>query len=95
MTPEDVLIKITETLTRFGTYSFDDKGPHEVMDIFSITNYIKSLSKEKAAKFLKEIVDSEGYSNRNKKVANSIVGDCDDMSDEWFEYVLKNSGTEY
>jgi len=95
MTTEDVLIKMAEALTRFGTYSFDDKGPHEVMDIFSITNFVKLLPKEKAAKFLKEIVDSEGYSDRNKKVANAIVGDCDDMPDEWFEYVLENSGTEY
>lgn len=32
---------------------------------------------------------------RNKSVADAIIGDCDDMSDEWFEYVLENSGAEY
>ena len=95
MTPKDVLIQMKEALKRFGTYSFDDKGPHEVMDIFSITNYVKLLPKEEAVEFIKEIVDSQGYSDRNKDVANAIFGDCDDMSDEWFKYVLENSGAEY
>ena len=95
MTPKNVLTEMTEALKKFGTRSFDDKGPHEVMKMSSITNYVKSLSKEDASEFIKEIVDSQGYSDRNKEVANAIVVDCDNMSSEWFEYVLLNSGAEY
>lgn len=95
MTANDILIKMNEALNRFGTYSFDDKGAHEVMDISSIVSHVKSLNKEDAAKLLKEVVDAKGFSDRNKSVADAIMGDCDDMLDEWFEYVLENSGADY
>ena len=95
MTAENILEKLTEALTRFGTYSFDDKGPYEVMNITPITNYVKTLSKEDAATIIKEVIDAEGYSNRNKALADAIAGECDDMPEDWFDYVLENSGAEY
>ena len=42
MTAENILEKLTEALTRFGTYSFDDKGPYEVMNITPITKFVKT-----------------------------------------------------
>lgn len=95
MTPKNVLNQMEESLKRFGTHNFDDKGPSEVMNISSISTHLKSVSKEEAVEFIKEIVDSQGYFDRNKKVANEILVYCDDMPYEWFEYVLVNSGAEY
>ena len=95
MTAENILEKLTEALTRFGTYSFDDKGPYEVMNITPITEFVKTLSKEDAATIIKEVIAAEGYSNRNKVLADAIAGECDDMPEDWFDYVLENSGAEY
>jgi hypothetical protein len=94
MTAENILEKLNEALTKFGTYSFDDKGPHEVMNIGAISDYIKTLSKEDAVAIIKEVIDVEGYSKR-KVLADAIVGDCDNMPEDWFDYVLDNSGAEY
>jgi len=41
------------------------------------------------------VIDAEGYSNRNKELADVMIGECDDMPEDWFNYVLKNSGAEY
>lgn len=95
ITSKTILQELEDALSKFGAYSFDDKGPHEVMNITPITDYIKTLSKEEAAAILKEVVDAEGYSDRNKELASAIVGDCDEMPEEWFDYVIDNSGAEY
>lgn len=95
MTAENILEKLAEALTRFGTYSFDDKGPYEVMNIAPIARFVKTLSKEDAAKIIKEVIEAEGFSDRNKELANTIAGECDDMPEDWFDYVLENSGAEY
>lgn len=95
MTVENILEKLAEALTRFGTYSFDDKGPYEVMNIAPIARFVKTLSKEDAAKIIKEVIEAEGFSDRNKELANTIAGECDDMPEDWFDYVLENSGAEY
>lgn len=95
MTAENILEKLAEALTRFGTYSFDDKGPYEVMNIAPIARFVKTLSKEDAAAIIKEVIEAEGFSDRNKELANTIAGECDDMPEDWFDYVLENSGAEY
>lgn len=95
MTAENILEKLAEALTRFGTYSFDDKGPYEVMNIAPIARFVKTLSKEDATKIIKEVIEAEGFSDRNKELANTIAGECDDMPEDWFDYVLENSGAEY
>lgn len=95
ITSGQILEEMATAIKRFGTYTFDDKGPREVMNVQSIAKKIKAMPKERAARFLKEMIDAEGYEGRNVELANVLAGNCEDMDEEWFGYVLDNSGAKY
>lgn len=98
MKPENVLKSLEKALEKYGTYSFDDKGPEEVMssDILKTSEFLKTQTKQDAAKFLKELAECKGYKNRNTRLAQAILSCCDDIEpEEWFEYVVENSGVSY
>jgi hypothetical protein len=93
MTSKFILSKLKEALEKFGTYSFDDKGPDEVMNTQSIINELKTLSSEQAGLILKEV--SLSKNERGKRLAECLVSGLDDMPEEWFENLLKISEVEY
>lgn len=58
-TPDQVLTiikeSIDEAISQFGTYSYFDKGPWEVLDYNKLLNEMKSLDKSDALKISLEL----------------------------------------
>jgi hypothetical protein len=58
-TPDQVLALIKKRINKavkdFGSYSFIDKGPHEVLDYNTLLNELKSLDPEDAIKVIGEV----------------------------------------
>lgn len=68
-------------LKNFGTYSFDDKGPNEVMSIDDIVDDLRKLSPTDAAMVLIEVATSKKHKGRGLQVASTIVCDLQDWDD--------------
>lgn len=71
-------------LKMFGEYTFGDKGPHEVLDIDSITAKYRALPASQAAKLLLELSESKEHKGYGADVAGSILGCLQDWT-ELFE----------
>lgn len=93
ITSKQILDELQSALKEFGTYSFDDKGPDEVMNLLPIITELKSLTAKQAGLILKEVASSKN--ERGKRLAESLVSDLDRMPDEWFDELLEVSGLEY
>ena len=92
----EILKDLDKALKDFGTYTFDDKGPHEVMFIDDFTSRLKALPYKEAAEVLK-LVGEGRKDTRGETLRDTLVGSMDDapLTDEQFEELLKISGAEY
>jgi hypothetical protein len=91
----EILSALEGALKEFGTYSFDDKGAHEVMELNSFTTRLKALPIKDAGEILKLV--GEGRSDgRSEELRDTLVGNMDNASwsDEEFEELLAISGAE-
>lgn len=61
LTLEDYKKRIKEALSDFGTYTFSDKGPEEVMDMNELERDLRARSAEDAAKLLVELNKGDDY----------------------------------
>ena len=50
--------EITKAIHQFGTYSFDDKGPEEVMNISILINEFNQLNLKEKVQIAQEVKDS-------------------------------------
>lgn len=50
--PEDILKELNQALTRYGTYTYEDKGPEEMMDLVPIVDHFVDMEPEEAARYL-------------------------------------------
>ena len=87
-----ILKKLDEALKMFGTYSYYDKGPDEVMNVMSIANELKELTAKEAGEILKEVGNAEHGEHLRDCLANCMDNVKDD---KWFEEMLEVSGAEY
>lgn len=78
-----IINELGVALKQFGTYAFDDKGPHEVMG-FEMTAELRKLPAAEAAAVLTMVATSKKYKGRGLQVASCIVCDLQDW-DELFE----------
>ena len=81
---KECLTELGLALKLFGTYSFDDKGPHEVMDIAALGEKFRAAPAEKAAEVLVELAASPEHDGRGNWLASTLVGEMEDW-DELFE----------
>ena len=81
---KECLTELGLTLKQFGTYSFDDKGPHEVMNIEPLLKKFRAMPAEKAAEVLVELAASPKHNGRGESLASTLVGAMEDW-DELFE----------
>ncbi len=73
---------LEEAFYYFGRYTFDDKGPIEVMDIENFAEEIMSLSGKEAGIWLEALAK---ISNDLQVVASSIYMQCDEMDEKWWD----------
>jgi hypothetical protein len=89
-TAADIMKKIDEAIKRFGSYSFDDKGPDEVMDIDSITVKLKGKPIKEIASILSEILDNYSDSKRALRFVECIIGEFDYLPEDEFTELLES-----
>jgi hypothetical protein len=74
--------KIGAALKMFGSYSFDDKGPNEVMDIDELETKFRALPAAEAAAVLLEVNASKKHSGRGNYLVSELciaMQDWDDL----------------
>lgn len=76
-----ILEELGIALKQFGTYSFDDKGPNEVMDTNAFVEELRALSPTDAAMVLLDVAVSKKFKGRGLQVAMSLVTDLQDWDD--------------
>jgi hypothetical protein len=76
-----IIEQLESALKQFGEYSFDDKGPDEVMDTDAIRSQIDALPAEEAAAVLQALCD---HSERGIELAGSLLNmmDSTEMDDD-------------
>lgn len=85
MNATDIIQAAKTAIKTFGTYSFDDKGPHEVMNLGKIVAKLRTMPAPQVAQMIREIADTNALSHeRGKAVASALVGIMDDW-DALFE----------
>ena len=80
----ECLTELGVALKRFGTYSFDDKGPYEVMDVESLARKLRVMPVAEATSVLLELASCNEYDGRSNELARALVGELEDW-DELFE----------
>ena len=90
---KEILQELRDALEQFGTYSFDDKGAYEVMDLNSISSSLRKLPSDMVGKILKEVGEG-GEDGRAESLRDQIYGEFQEMPDDWFEEVGRISGAE-
>ena len=81
---DECLTELGLALKLFGTYSFDDKGAHEVMDVDVLEEKFRKLSPDDAATVLLALSKSKKHGGRGAVLASDLISNMDDW-DELFE----------
>jgi hypothetical protein len=81
----ECLTELGVALKRFGTYSFDDKGPYEVMDIDPLLRKLRVMPVAEATAVLLELAASREHEGRGNSLAHALVGELEDW-DELFAH---------
>lgn len=84
----DIMSQIDKAIEMFGSYSFDDKGPWEVMDINSIKKNLSTKSIKEIAAILSEILDNYSNYKRATSVVGCILGEFDSLPEDEFDELL-------
>lgn len=84
----DIMSQIDKSIEMFGSYSFDDKGPWEVMNINSIKKSLSTKSIKEIASILSEILDSYSNYERAFSVVACILGEFDSLPEAEFDELL-------
>jgi hypothetical protein len=81
----EIINKIDAAIQKFGTYSYDDKGPYEVMNIDEIINNLKTKPIKEIGKILSEVLDNYPDQRRASYFVNTIIGEFDYLPEEEFD----------
>lgn len=92
ITANEIVAKLDEALKKFGTYSFEDKGAQEVMDLKEITSKLEKMTSSKAGEVMKSVAEKHDY---GQSLINQLASALDNMPEEWFEDMITISGAEY
>jgi hypothetical protein len=80
--------KLAEAKEQFGSYSYNDKGPDEVMDVDELVREIKRLPVEKALEELKHLAAREDCALDPTSLVSSILHSLDD--DEKYDSLFED-----
>lgn len=84
----DFIKKIKDALTRFGSYTFLDKGPDEVIDMSNIVGKLSNLDIKTIGTILTQCLDSKDVKPEfTSAFVENVISCLDDRSDfeELFE----------
>lgn len=78
--------QLNKALKQYGTYTFDDKGPHEVMDVEPLKEELKVMPSEDALAALRLMVARKD--GRGHVLAETIIGELRGEGVEWLGEAL-------
>ena len=81
---DEILKELGQALKRFGTYHFDDKGAHEVMNTNPLAEKLRAMSADDAAIVLLAVAKSPRYEGRGERLACTLLSCMEDW-DELFD----------
>ena len=76
---EYLISELNNSLNQFGVYTFQDKGPHEVLHISKYVNHFKSMEVNDVATILTYVLDKSKYPQYSEDFVNAIIGDLDSV----------------
>ena len=77
---DECMHELKVALKKFGTYSFFDKGPQEVMNIDAIAAKFRTVSVDHVAETFRDILKDKEYGER---LASSILLCLQDWDELW------------
>lgn len=80
---DECLTELGLALKRFGTYTFDDKGAEEVMDVEVLEEKFRKMTPEDAATVLLALSRSKKHGGRGEALASTLICNMQDW-DELF-----------
>ncbi len=87
MDAKEIIKQLEDALKEFGTYSFDDKGPSEVMDLSSI---VADLNAQPVADVVKTLEVVSEASHRGSTLVSHILMDMQDIPDERWDALMSS-----
>lgn len=84
MTADDITKLLKVALKKFGTHNFDDKGPHEVMDVDSIAESLMLLPIQEVASILEKIAE---IGDREQTLVKCILACLQTIPDKDSDYL--------
>lgn len=84
----ELIEKIDAAIKRFGTYSYDDKGPYEVMNMKEIMTGLQSKPVKEIGKILSEVLDAYPVYGRAHSFVCCVIGELDYLPEEEFDELL-------
>lgn len=96
-TPDQVISEMKLAIRQFGRYTFDDKGPEEVMDVHNIAGYLKTLAAEDVYNFVKQLRGKTKINSDKERVARSLLVaiDTGPWSEQEFIHICEASPGSY
>ncbi len=85
----DIMKDIDKAIELFGSYSFDDKGPYEVMNLVPIVKKLKDKPISEIGSILSEVLDKYSDLSRSTEVVNCILGEFDTLPKDKFDELLR------
>lgn len=85
-----IMNETDKAIKKYGEYSFDDKGPWEVMNFDSIIKDLKEKSVTEIANILSEVLDNYPNYNRVSSVVSCIISELDYLPEDEFEQLLSS-----
>jgi hypothetical protein len=83
-----IIKELGEALKMFGSYTFDDKGPQEVMGINELCEELRKLPAKEACDILVEVATCKKHKGRGLSVAMSIACDLQDWDELYANEVM-------
>lgn len=73
--------ELQSALKDFGECAFNDKGPHEVMDLGEHVTKLKAMTGAEAGSHLQAVCRRGG---KMKAIASALLGELDDQPEDWW-----------
>lgn len=83
----------TNAISRYGTYTFNDKGPSEIIDISELAKEFKALNLSEKIQVVKELI-SDSHENRVMSDILVNLNEKDEISDEDLRIVIMSGNSE-
>lgn len=85
-----IMSEIDKAIKKFGEYSFDDKGPWEVMNFDSIVKDLKDKSMKEIGFILSEVLDHYSNKDRAMSTVSCIISELDYLPEDQFDELLNS-----